>query len=217
MEALLYSLFHARTTRAPLSHPLLQHSPLGSPPGPTRPPPASPDQQAVADWETEGRPVPPPDLVKRTTLADFAAAFRLDTLIETGTFLGGTIHALKDRFPRPLHHRAQPRARRPRPPPLPQSPHIHILNGDSGQLLASLLQTITVPCLFWLDGHYSGGVTAQAALDTPILAELQTILDHPVKTHVILIDDARLFNGTADYPTLDQYVPSLPSIAPTTS
>ena len=85
-----------------------------------------------------------------------------------------------------------------------QSPHIHILNGDSGQLLTTLLQTITVPCLFWLDGHYSGGVTAQATLDTPILAELQTIFAHPIKTHVILIDDARLFNGTADYPTLDQ-------------
>lgn len=63
---------------------------------------------------------------------------------------------------------------------------------------------VTAPCLFWLDGHYSGGGTAQAHLDTPIIQELGTIFDHPVSTHVILIDDARLFDGTHDYPTIEQ-------------
>ena len=31
-----------------------------------------------------------------------------------------------------------------------------------------------------------------------------TILRHEVKHHVILVDDARCFNGTKGYPTIDE-------------
>jgi len=58
--------------------------------------------------------------------------------------------------------------------------------------------------LFWLDAHYSRGITARGNRDTPIWQELQTILSHPVKRHVVLIDDARCFNGTNDYPTIEE-------------
>lgn len=67
-----------------------------------------------------------------------------------------------------------------------------------------LLKEISKPTLFWLDGHYSSGITASAETHTPISAELQAILIHSVKEHVILIDDARCFNGTNDYPHLDE-------------
>jgi hypothetical protein len=56
--------------------------------------------------------------------------------------------------------------------------------------------------LFWLDGHYSGGITARSAAETPILQELQCVLRHRVRTHVILIDDARCFTGANGYPTI---------------
>jgi hypothetical protein len=59
------------------------------------------------------------------------------------------------------------------------------------------------PALFWLDGHYSGGVTEKADIETPIMKELEYIFTHPVKNHLILIDDARLFIGKRDYPTLE--------------
>jgi hypothetical protein len=36
---------------------------------------------------------------------------------------------------------------------------------------------------------------------TPVFAEIRHILSHPVRNHVIVIDDARLFNGTDGYPT----------------
>src|SRR5262249_2110956 len=64
---------------------------------------------------------------------------------------------------------------------------------------------ITEPCLFWLDAHYSGShfgcQTARGPRDTPIIQELEHILTHPIMSHVVLIDDARLFNGHNDYPT----------------
>ncbi len=54
--------------------------------------------------------------------------------------------------------------------------------------------------MFWLDGHYSAGFTAKGELETPILAELETILQNNLN-HIILIDDARCFTGNNDYPT----------------
>ena len=59
------------------------------------------------------------------------------------------------------------------------------------------------PCLFWLDAHYSAGVTAKGAIDTPIEKELKHIFRHEyAHRHVLLIDDARVFKGTNDYPTI---------------
>ncbi len=161
-------------------------------------------QQALVNcWQKLGKPIPPPEYVKRTTLADYGSAFGLEILVETGTFLGDAIHHLKRRFKaiysielsQNLADLAQRRFR--------ALPHIHILQGDSAQVLPSIMSGISTPCLFWLDGHYSGGITAQADVDTPILKELRTIFDHPCKDHVILIDDARHFDGTHDYPTID--------------
>ena len=81
--------------------------------------------------------------------------------------------------------------------------HITILHGDSGEVLEQVLARINKPCLFWLDGHYSGGVTAKGSLETPIQKELTHIFNHPqAHNHIILIDDARLFTGQDDYPAL---------------
>ena len=83
-------------------------------------------------------------------------------------------------------------------------PNVTILQGDSGEVLRGLLPRIDRPALFWLDGHFSDADTARSALITPIRTELDHILAHPLaRRHVILIDDARLFNGEDDYPTLE--------------
>ena len=58
------------------------------------------------------------------------------------------------------------------------------------------------PALFWLDGHYSGGATANSG-KSPIMDEVATILESDLE-HVLLIDDIRLFDGTDGYPTLSE-------------
>ena len=158
---------------------------------------------AIAAWQAAGKPVPPPEPVKRTTLADYGAAFGLETLIETGTLFGGTMYALRDQFKNLYSIELSPELAAKAQHRFRSTPQVQILQGDSGKLLPQLISGISQPCLFWLDGHYSGGVTAQGDLDTPILNEMRTIFAHPCKNHVILIDDARLFNGTDDYPTID--------------
>jgi hypothetical protein len=68
--------------------------------------------------------------------------------------------------------------------------------------LPELLARVHEPALFWLDGHYSGGLTARGAKDTPLLEEIEAIAHHGVPGHVVLIDDARCL-GQGDYPTLE--------------
>src|ERR1700733_2673124 len=133
------------------------------------------DEAAIQIWQKNDFPVPPPESVKRRTLAAYGSAFQIDTLIETGTFKGDTIRALREQFQQlysiELSHelavRAQYRFRK--------HSKIKIIEGDSGAVLPTLLSNIHTRCLFWLDGHYSGGVTAQGNIDTPINQELKII------------------------------------------
>jgi hypothetical protein len=55
--------------------------------------------------------------------------------------------------------------------------------------------------LFWLDGHYSGGLTAKGEKECPVYEELNSIFASPFQ-HFIFMDNARLFVGNNDYPTI---------------
>jgi hypothetical protein len=83
-------------------------------------------------------------------------------------------------------------------------PHITILQGDSSSTLGQVLEALDKPALFWLDAHYSEGITARGDRDTPIRQELEMIFTHRIKDHVLLIDDARCFTGENYYPTINE-------------
>ena len=76
------------------------------------------------------------------------------------------------------------------------------LLGDSAALLPSILAKVKEPAIFYLDAHASGGDTARPTKDTVIEQELAMVFSHPVKNHVILIDDARAFCGVFGYPSI---------------
>ncbi|MBN1126568.1 MAG: hypothetical protein JXA82_16295 [Sedimentisphaerales bacterium] len=82
--------------------------------------------------------------------------------------------------------------------------NIHLFHGDSGDILCEILTCCQQPAIFWLDAHYSGEGTASGPLKTPILHELTHILSDKSSRHIILIDDARYFNGINDYPTIGE-------------
>ena len=162
------------------------------------------DLEARRAWEREGRPSPPPHIVKEELIRDYAKTFNTRILIETGTYLGDMVHAMKKSFSRIISFELDQTLAAQAQERFGKDSHVEIVQGDSGKLLGHFLTTISEPCLFWLDGHYSGGITAKGALETPIKNELTFILSHPVDGHVILIDDARCFTGENDYPTLDE-------------
>ncbi len=77
------------------------------------------------------------------------------------------------------------------------------MQGDSGEVLKQLIPVLSSQAIFWLDGHYSGGLTAKGAKECPGYEELNAIFNSSIE-HVICIDDARLFVGKNDYPTIDE-------------
>lgn len=70
---------------------------------------------------------------------------------------------------------------------------VKLYNGDSGEILGSVIADINEPITFWLDGHYSEGDTVKGPCMSPVLQELEAIAKHHVKNHTILIDDRHDF------------------------
>ncbi|MGI9307069.1 MAG: hypothetical protein ACR2P5_07195 [Gammaproteobacteria bacterium] len=159
-------------------------------------------RRGIALWKQNGSPVPPPHAVKYITIKHYAQKFSLRVLVETGTFRGRMIRWAKNDFAKiysiemsaALHGEAKRKFAR--------YPHITLIQGDSGVEIAPLVKELTRPALFWLDSHFSGGNTARGEKDTPIMEELQHVLNAPNAGHVILIDDARCFGSDPTYPVI---------------
>ena len=135
-------------------------------------------------WVSSGMPIPPPHSVKQMTVKAYARIHGITVLIETGTYLGEMVSAMKHVFDcvysielgDELYQKAKKKFSR--------DLQVSILHGDSTKVLPGILEQIKIPCLFWLDGHYSAGVTARGEKETPILEELKNI---PVSyTHLTL-------------------------------
>jgi hypothetical protein len=160
----------------------------------------------VPSWTLRNRPHPSPPHLKRRTIVTLANKQKFESFVETGTYRGDMLERISKKtsvneilsieLDERLAVEAQFRFR--------NNAKIRILQGDSGEVLANVMPELPEPALFWLDGHYSGGVTALGATTTPIFAELQAIDSGKRNSDVILIDDIRLFNGDDGYPTLEE-------------
>ena len=161
------------------------------------------EELLINDWINNGRQLPPPHIVKFQTIKEKQKINNARILIETGTYKGAMIISCKKLFKKLYSIELDKTLFESANQFFKSYNHIKIINGDSGEKIQSLLTEINEPCVFWLDGHYSGGITAKGDIETPIVAELEAILTHNIKNHVILINDARLFNGENDYPTIN--------------
>lgn len=150
----------------------------------------------------EGWPAPLPPLLKRSFLHGLARAEQSRVLVETGTYLGDTTWWLKREFSQIhtievdpfLYVQAVRRFRR--------HPHVTVHLGDSGQLLPAIVPLVHEPALYWLDGHYSAGITGMGATECPITAELAAIYQFAEGSFVVAIDDARCFGHEPGYPSI---------------
>ena len=164
-----------------------------------------------AKWIHAGKPVPLPHKEKQNILRKYAREYNLRVFVETGTFEGDMVEAMKNSFDkiysiellRENFEKAKNRFKRNR--------HIEIIWGDSGKELGKIVKMISQPALFWLDGHYSGKNTAKGEEITPICQELEHIFGSQDLKHVIIIDDAHCFRTNPGYPaieTLTEYIRS---------
>lgn len=70
---------------------------------------------------------------------------------------------------------------------------INFILGDSAIVFESLLSNITDKCIFFLDGHWSGGNTGHSTKDCPLVEEITHINNLFTNAAIIIIDDFRLF------------------------
>lgn len=169
----------------------------------------------LAEWSSNGKPVPSPHIVKQRTLQTYAKRFGLKILVETGTYYGDMIEAMKEVFDRiysielskDLYEKARMRFK--------GTHKIELIHGDSGTEIQRIVDNINQPTLFWLDGHYSGGETARGEKDTPIFDELRHILNASDRGHVIIVDDARCFGTDPAYPSIEELSGFIMSRKPT--
>lgn len=155
-------------------------------------------------WKAGGGAAPMPDWGKQQVVIGFLKRFDLRVFIETGTYKGRMVYAMMPHAKQLYSIELEPTHFENACRRFAGYSNVHLLHGQSGEVLPKVLADIAEPCLFWLDAHYSGGSTAKGDLDTPIMQELETILSHARSAeHVLLIDDARCFDGTNDYPTIE--------------
>lgn len=136
---------------------------------------------------------------------------KLNVLVETGTNQGFTPLALQPYFAKiftielddSLFRRAQQM--------FEVFENIECLHGDSTDVLPLVLERLTGPALFWLDGHYSGPGTGHGAKSSPICEELRILFEDD-RPHVILVDDARIFDGGPEHTLYPHYL-EYPSLA----
>lgn len=146
---------------------------------------------------------PLPALLKRAFLRGIARDEGVDAFVETGTYLGDTTWYFRNDFDvihsievEPyLHAQAARRFR--------GFGHITIHLGDSADVLPTINAGLRGKTLYWLDGHYSGGITGAGDSHCPVYAELESIFTLSQSPFVIVIDDARCFGTDRSYPSID--------------
>jgi hypothetical protein len=154
-------------------------------------------------WKLRGEPIRSPHLLKQRTVRNYAQRYGLRVLVETGTYYGEMVAAMRDRFSEIYSVEFDSALARRAAKKFSRWPHVHILEGDSQKAVPEFLQSLEQPALFWLDAGYYGWAGLQGDKQR-LTSELDAILRHRIRRHVVLMDDARGLNGQNGAPTVAQ-------------
>jgi hypothetical protein len=125
--------------------------------------------------------------------------------IETGTYLGDSAEVLAAFFAKVTTIERDKTLAKKATNRFINNEDVSVLLGSSRDLLRGVVPPVGCPTLFWLDAHFSGGVTAGEDDPCPLLEELTTIASlRDSNNTIILIDDARALTGSGGWPTLDE-------------
>ena len=134
--------------------------------------------------------------------------------VETGTYIGHSLYQISGLFKHLWTVEASPDLYRAASA-LFSSRNITtvtLMQGNSIDLLRDLPADVMRNAVFFLDAHYSHGITSQEYGWCPLLQEIPMILD-VAPNALIVVDDLRTMSGINGYPTLEQLFGVLPSTA----
>jgi hypothetical protein len=137
---------------------------------------------------------PPESLVEL-----LARQFEITTFVETGTYYGNTAAWAASQFQKVYTIEKSFELSEKANHELKKCGNVTVLNTDSPRGLRQLAPQISDSCLFWLDAHWSGGITAGAEQQCPLLDEIAAVQMF-AQPKAVLIDDARLFLSTPQPP-----------------
>ena len=153
-------------------------------------------------WRCSNYSSPSPQHVKIKVLKSHSLPNAI--WIETGTYLGDTTFKLSKIAKKVISIEPQTELSLFASTRLKRKKNVEVINATSESIIAKVLEGISGPTCFWLDGHYSGDVTFQGTEVSPISAELSAISSYLRKNKVVvLVDDFRLFanSATTGYPS----------------
>lgn len=162
--------------------------------------------QEVRSWVRRKYAPPSPSFVKRAVLLRNGLPNCL--WVESGTYLGHTTRVLASCSAQVISIEPDVNLFGKARSKFKKVKNITLVNGLSEDLLPGILADLRGNVCFWLDGHFSEGVTFRGPQDTPIRVELATIgrfLSNFDKV-VVFVDDIRMFESATkspEYPPLN--------------
>lgn len=137
---------------------------------------------------------PPPQLITK-----LATDFSIKNFVETGTYKGNTAiwasqyfnKVLTLEYSRELYDEAVRQFH--------SISNIEFIFGDSRTELSQIVERLEGISLFWLDAHWSGGLTYGDNDQCPLIEEIN-IINNSDFDNFIFIDDARLFTSPPQPP-----------------
>lgn len=127
---------------------------------------------------------------------------RLRSFVETGTYFGDTAHFIASKGYDVTTIELEPRLAVWARQRFANDRRVRVLEGDSGELLPSVLAALDGPAMIYLDGHFIRGGAVDTGAGNPVSRELRAVLDLAKRGSVVVIDDARCFGTDPDYPEL---------------
>lgn len=84
--------------------------------------------------------------------------------------------------------------------------NIKFVNESSdGEGFTAAIRQSSRPIFFWLDAHYSGGITGGNSNEQPLRREIETICGTSTgRSFLALVDDANVFDVDKSYPSISE-------------
>ena len=161
-------------------------------------------------WFKRDFSAPSPSYVKHKVL--MRNSTKNSIWIETGTYLGETTAFLQESSRHVYTFEPEPTLFSRALSFFSKKTNVTVINSTSEKGFPKLLPEIFGEVNFWLDGHFSSGITYQGENDTPVLDELNNIENfrQNFTKLSVFIDDIRCFGSEdpnyANYPSLNLIV-----------
>lgn len=132
------------------------------------------------------------------TLKDLSEKFEIETFIETGTFNGCTTDIASQIFKRVYTIEISTELYRKAKEKFAHIEEVHVLLGNSPDILKGLVNEVKEDAIFFLDAHWAGDLSSRGETDTPLLEELEIISQRKNKD-IIIVDDVSFFDKKSEH------------------